>query len=707
MERYPSSGRFDPPEPRHDHRPIASPWPDLTLSGRVPPVGWTAALTAAGLLLYWLPLTRVRLAAMNGYGLISALPLTTIAGAVLLAAAFVLTLALDNPYRWLLTVQVVATVISLHGIAPALEPYARDPTAWQHAGFVEYMARTGTTDVGLDARFSWPGFFALAAFVMKATGVHDIEPILHWAPVADQLLYLLPLVLILRALRINWRARWLAAWLFAVVDWVGQDYFSPQAFAYLFYLAVIGILLTWFRPTGRPGIWLARRRRPIEMRGESLGEREPEKASTPARIALLGLLIVMFLVVTASHQLTPYMILFAVGGLVLVRRCTAVTLPVLFGVIVVCWVSFMTVAYWRGHQSDLFSGLGNVLANLNSGVAGRISNSGPELAAIQRGRVFIAITVTSLAMFGAFRRRLWRIDDRVLLVLLFAPFLSMGLQNYGGEITLRVYFFILPAACALMACAFFPTPFAYRSWRALTAAGITGVLLVGGFLFVRFGNETSQRVQPQDVKALDTTIRLAPPGRLVDIGWLTDQYDDLGYFPQMPWGFRSMERFDYSAVRTPRRQGDVSGIVDMMRRRPDTFFVMTKVQDAYLHYNFGVPTTDLTAIRHGLDTDARFRSVYNTPEAAVYVLRDPPPDPPPPVDRRTHFTLGETTLTPVGLAAAALLLILLIGYEVRRIMGPRPIAWRLGALLRPFPLAIGALLAVLAVVVLERFAALG
>ena len=49
----------------------------------------------------------------------------------------------------------------------------------------------------------------------------------------------------------SWQARWLAAWLFCLLNWIGQDYFSPQGWTYLLYLLFVGFLVTWFRPTER------------------------------------------------------------------------------------------------------------------------------------------------------------------------------------------------------------------------------------------------------------------------------------------------------------------------------------------------------------------------------------------------------------------------------------------------------------------------
>ena len=52
------------------------------------------------------------------------------------------------------------------------------------------------------------------------------------------------------------RVVWLGAWLFFVANWVGQDYFSPQAFAFFLYLVLLGVVVRWLgaRGDGEP-LW--------------------------------------------------------------------------------------------------------------------------------------------------------------------------------------------------------------------------------------------------------------------------------------------------------------------------------------------------------------------------------------------------------------------------------------------------------------------
>ena len=125
-------------------------------------------------------------------------------------------------------------------------PEPRFPTAYIHAGFVDFIGRTGETAINIDARMGWPGYFALFAFVTKAAGISDMTTILQWTPLLSNLLYLLPFVpdpapggghhagALVRGAAVRAGA----------VD--RQDYFSPQGFTFALYLAFVAILLRWF-----------------------------------------------------------------------------------------------------------------------------------------------------------------------------------------------------------------------------------------------------------------------------------------------------------------------------------------------------------------------------------------------------------------------------------------------------------------------------
>ncbi|MCW2915653.1 MAG: hypothetical protein JWN52_3721 [Actinomycetia bacterium] len=668
-------------------------------------------LVALGIALFWIPLAGVNLDAMNGYGLIGVLPVLTLLGAALMVVAFLLTLGFSRPHRMLLTVQILVLLFSLHTVAQSLEAYARFPTAWQHAGLIEYIARTHTTDALLDARFSTPGFFAFIAFLMKAVGQTDIEPILRWAPPLTELMYLVPYMLILRVLRATWRAKWFAAWLFVVANWVGQDYLSPQAFAYLLYLYFVAILVNWFRHHDETTRRSGRRRKaettqhsssspPAEPRGPFwrvynvvFGPKDPGELPVPEvgvreRRILFFLLVALIVVGTADHQLTPFLMTAASFGLVVARRCNLRGLPFLTGVIYAAWVSFMTVAYWSSRKGELLGGLGKFWQNFNQSVGDRISQTSPETAEVQKLRIIIAVVLMLLAGLGLLRRR-WRgIDDRVALVLMLVPFTTLGLQNYGGELALRIYFFMLPAACLLISYLFFPAAFdapavrnptvrirlgwlragRRRHWPAVLAASMFALLMTFGFLNVRYGNEAYEQVHPSDVKAFDIPLRKTK-GAVGVVWYSADDPTAVGGEPVMPWSYRSWERFTRTPVVVNRTNpADITRILTLMKAQgPGGYFITTRSHEQYQHLNSGLSADYGTKLRAALAASPEIQVVFADRDAAVYALRNPPAEPNPPVPKPAGLGLRSSPWTPAGLIYLPVLLGVLMARELRRL----------------------------------------
>ncbi|MEW2356187.1 hypothetical protein [Spirillospora sp. NPDC029432] len=707
--------------------------PSLPVTPRAVLIGIAAAL-AAGLALFWVPLSGVDLEALDGYGLIGVLPVATLLGAAVLVLTFMVTLALPRPHRMLLALQIAMLILALHGVTLALEPIARFPTAWQTAGFIEYITRNGTVSWELDARFSTPGFFAFIGFLMEAAGQKDIEPVLRWAPTVTNLLYLLPYVLILRVLRATWRAKWLAAWLFIAANWVGQDYLSPQAFAYLLYLFFVAILVNWFRHHDETRQRSGKRRTAAtrERRGglwrlydwifaaKDPGELPAPPVPVRERSILLVLLFLLLLAGTAAHQLTPFLMTAACAGLVLVRRCNLRGLPFIAGVVYAAWVSFMTVGYWAGRKGEIFGSIGNIFQNVQQSTGGRIGEAAGATQDIQLLRILIAVTVAGLAMSGLLRRRARGIDDRVALVLMLVPFSSFGLQNYGGEIALRIYFFMLPAACLLIAYLFFPAPFdapavrdpkvrlrlgrlrtgTRRHWPAVAAASVFGLLLAGGFLSVRYGNERYEQVRPSDVKAYDTMLREHKGA--VGVVWLSAEDPNLtGGTPVMPWSYRSWERFTYTPVIANRNDpADVRQIVQRMKEQgPGGFFVTTRSHEDFQVLTAGLAPDYGARLRRAMAAHPEIRTVSANRDAAVYRLKSPPPEPVPQVPPPGGLGLRSSPWTPAGLIYLPVLLGVLLARELRRLRLPPD---RLSGLRPLTVLAIPLFVSVVAVIV-ERF----
>ncbi|MFE6721521.1 hypothetical protein ACFVDU_28525 [Streptomyces albidoflavus] len=626
-----------------------------------------ALLLAAGLALYWLPvpgLDEAALDAMGGLGLVGVLPWPVFAGAALLVVAFAVLLWPSRPQRLLLGLVLVATVVSLHALPAVVEEQPRFATAWQHLGFLEYLDRTGGSAPALDARWSWPGFFAAAAFVLRAGGVTDpaqLAEVVRWWPLAVNLLALVPLALLARSVRAGWRARWCGVWFFALSSWVGQDYFSPQSFTYLLYLAFAALLLRWFLAPAAPS------------GGMLPGEAAAPEATPGQRAVLLAVALALFAAAVPAHQLTPFVMLGVVTVLVVLGRCALRGLPLLLGVVAVGWVCFLAEPYWSGHFDELFGGIGGLGANVTSSVSGRIEGGSATHQLVLYARVGLAGLVMALACWGWWRRRDAGYRERALPVLAFVPAAGFALQAYGGEMALRVFLFALPGAALLAALAFFPragTSEGERAWDRVSlaplAALLAGLVLVGGFLVARWGNEAFERVRPGEVAAMEWVYTQADP--TVRLLWLSEDPEE-SVTPALPWGSRAMERVRYVPTQAPRDPVLADPLAEALREAsPDSYLIVGRGQSAYLELDAGYSTSWERRLLATLDARDDLVPVVRNADATVYELREAPrgspeaaaPGPPGP-------TVTWTPWSVLGALSAGLLVLLLAAREFLRL----------------------------------------
>ncbi len=648
--------------------------------------------------LYWVPVLRMDdtdLDAMNGLGLISVLPPATLVGAALLVVTFASLLWHERPHRLLLTLALLGTLVSLHALPAVIEAEPRFATAWQHLGFMEYIDRTGSAVPDLDARWSWPGFFALATFIAEACGVSDMTEVIRWWPLAVQLAYLAPMFLLIRSMRASWRAKWAGVWIFVLSGWVGQDYFSPQGFTYLLYIAFVAILLVWFRAPGM--LWS--KRRP--------GEAEVLPTTRGQRATLVLILIALFAATVPAHQLTPFIMLGVIAALVVFGRSELRGLPILFGILVTVWVGFLAEPYWQGHFDELFGGVGGVGGNVSSSVSGRIEGGSTSHQMVLFARVALAGFVLALACWGWWRRRNYKYAERSLLVLTFVPFLAFGMQSYGGEMALRVFMFALPGAALLAGLALFPRTGITAQERdrdrvslAPLAALLAGLLLIGGFLIARWGNESFERVKPGEVAAMQYVYDHSDP--TVRLLWLTD--DEVNNVtPAAPWGKQDMEKVEYKPTLAPLDPVLVGSLVKALRDAgPNSYLMINSGQISTLNLDAGYPRNWDERLMNNLDDRRELKRAYSNGDATLYALSEQPDDP---VKKADPGPIGpQVTWTPwsvVGALAAIALIALLAIREVVRVAAPpsvRQLQWLQSTYWFALPL-----LAVLLASLVQRF----
>lgn len=594
-------------------RRVARPRP-ATVRSSVFPAGVLVLLGAAGIC--WLVAALgTRIDGMNDLGLISVLPVALIAALVLVAVSFILQLRADASERLLMT-HIVVIVVMVAALPAVVEVYPRNPTAWLHMGFVERLARTGDVVPGYDARFSWPGWFALSAFVTRAAGITDQLALVRWSPLFLDLAYLLPLRSIIWWAVPDRRRRFVALAIVVAANWVGQDYYSPQGFALLTYLVVLALVLrdlpsAWAReplrhaPTPRRALG---RRLALGVRETTLapvpraGESSVRRSAAP-RLALVLVLLCVALV--PSHQLTPFALAATLGMLAWWGHRRVGALALLAGVLAVGWLSFGAVDYWRGHLETLTGGVGQVGSSLQAGVGDRVGGDSAHLVVIA-GRSGTALLVAALALVGVFRTRLRANRARICVIAVLGPISLLGLQAYGGEGVLRAYLFALPFLAVLASLAL-PRPV---GWGVLPV-GLLIVALVVSSLLTRYGNERFEQIRPEDVAAADWVYGHVPAGAtLVALG------------ENLPWRFTEVERYHYLQAGAD-FPGDEASVVANLGQCVNCWVIVSAGNIAYGEVVLGHPPGWTDALVQDLVATDRYAVAFRSGAAVVVAPLSP------------------------------------------------------------------------------------
>ena len=322
----------------------------------------------------------------------------------------------------------------------------------------------------------------------------------------------------------------LAATLFVLLNWIGQDYLAPQATAFVLYLAIVNVVLLAFPGDPR---WMPRRL------GALLRPEPDESVGVTGRPALLllGGCIVVGMAMVLSHQLTPG---FLVAALALLAICGATRLrllPIVMGVMFLAWLSYTAKTYWVGHLDVLTNSVGKVGTILDNNVSKRATSTQLERKLVVNGR--IALALASWAGAGlSLLVSWWRRRTPIALLCLFvAPFPVIALQPYGGEMALRVCYFTLPAVVILIARLVLPATPRVGAPRVLLLA-VPLLALVPMFVTARFGNEAFEAVPTADVRLSRAMYGLVPDGSIVYVaskqGAINTQRIDAVRFRNLP-----------------------------------------------------------------------------------------------------------------------------------------------------------------------------
>lgn len=587
---------------------------------------WGMLVFPLAALLVWLAaLSEIDIRAMNDYGLISVLPLSYYAAIVILAAGFIVALRRETPRDHELLLHVLPLIVMLYGTPTIVEGTPRFEATWKHMGIVDHIVTTESVNPQFSAYFNWPLFFTLAGTFQEIAGLDNLHGTAMWSHVFLNILYLLPLYILIRTATSDRRLIWLGIWFFYLTNWVGQDYFSPQGFAFFLYLSTMAILLRWFSgPIGQPAVWaLGYARRLIAARAPWAFDYRPRHKDTndeaigdsaTQRVGAFLILVAGFGAMVPSHQLTPFAAIFTVLllvglGLVPVRGVLAI-----MAVLVTFWMTFVAVPYFRGHLDVHLASVGQVNQNIDRGVRQRAADGSDEHRFIVRQRVVYSAAVLTLGMFGGLRRILNRRWDLAMFCLLGAPPLLVAVQRYGGEIFLRIFLFSLPAIAFFVGALFLPRISSRLTWRVSLVFMATTILVTVGFLTARYGNERMDYFSPEEVAAIEYFYRTAEPGSIL-----------LGGSGNLPWKAEGFTSYRYNSVgRSTLLDENLDSIIDDIRRGRDngreTYLILSRSSKA--QRDMFVEPGILDGFEQRVRASGMFTPIYVNRDATIYVLND-------------------------------------------------------------------------------------
>jgi hypothetical protein len=309
--------------------------------------------------------------------------------------------------------------------------------AYKHLGVVDYIQRFQDLPSGSDIYGLWPSFFTAFAWFGDVSAIEPIAVAHSFAPIIH-LLIAVEIVAIAKLLGFNSRVALTAAMIAELVNWVGQDYFAPQAVAFVIALGIVALLV----------------------------------ASTSHRVA--GYLsIPLFAALVPLHQLTPYWLCSVAVVLAIAGRIQPRWLPIPFtGLLVAYLIPRIPVVAPYG----IFSGF-NPLANAQSNVEfdGSFGKFFTSVVCRSLSAAVILLAVVCAVLW-------WRQRKPVLTpaVLAFSSFALLAGQSYGGEAIFRVYLYAIPG-CAILIAPLVVRAIEFRSARSLLQRAVrTGAVTVLG-----------------------------------------------------------------------------------------------------------------------------------------------------------------------------------------------------------------------------------
>ena len=432
-------------------------------------------------------------------------------------------------------------------------------------------------------------------------------------------------MLLFRAFTTDRRRVWTAVLVYYLTQWVGQDYFSPQAFGFFLYLVCLVVVLRYLDRSPP--------RRAIDRRPFLLQIRGLERVAVPDRVrrALCLALVPTMLVIASSHQLTPVVLVLALAVIVAVGAGGPRWLPWVMAAITIGWICWLGRTYIAANMQSMIRSLGALESNTGATFVDLGRASFLQQVVDWTDRLLTAL-IWPLAFAGFVRQR--RLDQResVPALLALVPVPLLAANDYGGEMLFRVFLFGAPFLAFLVSgllqppgqpavVGALPSVRARRRRRMrprpAAALSLVTVLVLGAMFVIAYDGKERMNYFTTDERAASQWLYdTAPRGALITA--INSNY---------PWAFEHYEYYDYDFLEylPPRdRARLVTDPLPIMQRflvagciRP-AYFILTRSQEVEVRYTASLDPRSLPAIRTAMLSTPSFRLAYHNRDTDVY-----------------------------------------------------------------------------------------
>lgn len=420
---------------------------------------------------------------MAEFGLIQSLPFLYFISLGILLVAFLLSVKWQmNKIKFLIILLLIMYIF----LTPTLiEGTPRFRSSYKVYGFVDYINRNGHIDPQILWYHNWPGAFMSMSILSDIIDPNHNSLFWMYFPFIIQIMYFFPMYILLKSLFQDEKKIWLGIWIFYILDFINQDYMSPQAIAYLFYLIILSIIVKTVNSNSI-----------INNNSFILNNNS---------FKVISILIFSSLVIT--HMITSMLVIFIFFFLALfsiISKKNSIIPPIykftFLGIMIfVSWTIYGAFTYFKSHLLEFFEKSYKIDLIFSQNLEQRISGS-PAHLIISKLMILSALIAIGMAITGIiisyYRKDKISFANKNMLVIVFAILIIESGSSYGGEMIMRVFLFFLPLLS-------FFIPQIFVNFKMKTVLILFLVIMTPMNILIHYGNEKYDYVSKGELVSYD------------------------------------------------------------------------------------------------------------------------------------------------------------------------------------------------------------